>query len=346
MPYNDAQLFYAAMYWISALPGADAYMADACKARRFDVVDYKAPRSEDELRDPISPLTKEQFDTILTTLEQELTKPDAVKNFTSDGTATSYQEVRRSLARVFPPRPPTTPAEIALAAAGIDDEGAAKISTVYLHETGQLFAYMRQDDKLVVDELIYPGRPEMPFTSHPKFSVADMTNDGQFVFEQFYRIERLEKDEKYIWSYDAVNGKRVNLECSNLGQDVITVSGADPKALAALTREDILSGTVANSPDDQKRFSGNYMDPGSKERMDATEFPGIYRELRGPFNYMTVKEPTQLYSGSSFMIAQPGDRIFAEKDTSTPRVIRADKHHLMKPYRKPEGGVVRFKPKP
>lgn len=346
MAYNDAQLFYAQLYWISALPGAEAFMADACRERGVEVVEYKAPRTNDEQRNPIPPLTKGQFDTIMSTLNYELTKPDAIKNYTSDGTGVSYLELRRSMVRVFPPRPPTIPTEIALAAAGINDENVAKISTAFLHDTGQLFVYTYKDGQLVVDEMMYPGRPEMPFKSHPHFKAEDMTQDGKFVFEHYFRVERLAKDEKYTWTYNTVAGKPNSMEMTNYGDSVVTVSGSDPMSLVALSREDILAGKVVNSNDEEKRYTGNYVDAANKERVDATEFPGVYRELRGPFNYMAVKERMQLYSGSSFVMAEPGDRLWVEKEGYKPRVISAANHHLMKPYRKPAGGAVKFKPKP
>ncbi len=146
------------------------------------------------------------------------------------------------------------------------------------------------------------------------------------VVEHFYRMVDLEPGKNYTTFYTATDGKLHPHSFVAKEGDILTVRTSKDYDIRKLKDEEILSG---ENPKIESGFQINkevfLSGYGSATTVvEATDDPRIMRQLDTWARCMEVTEKIQLYSASSFQLAEPGDKILVQKDGYTPQVFHKE----------------------
>lgn len=314
MPFTDGQYFYAALYWLEALPGGEAYGAQLAKEHGMTYMPMQSPQKPSE-----DVITEQQAAAFLTGCYDALRCSDVDTIFDMYGDNTTHIALCRAMvgARLF-----SRPIEAGLAAAGLDRD-LLPSSFLYLHDNGQLLSQNSGRG----ENIAYPGQTSHGYVSYPNFSHDDMIaagNTWEARFDAKYRVIPLEEGKEYTTSYVGADGK-VYTSVQPAGEDEVMVLRHTKKS-AAMTDAEIIAGagttvlTVFTSP--KSEYAAG-VDDGRGFLVEDTDIPGVVRWQSKPVTVMRVTEKMQLHYGMSFSTAKPGDVITAQgagyKPLVTPR---------------------------
>lgn len=331
MPYNDDQIFYAALWWSSVLDGAEAWTVDIFKAygkKPIALTPVKKPN--DDRIDDETPVTQEQFRAYFDALYEYLKDGKAQAEKTS-AKGETYIELGQeagvsSDSPTYPDFAYSSGIEEAIKAAGIDRYAHMKGTHVWLHSDGQLYVTNGAPGGPVVVPLDYPGRPAPEFPLYPYFREQDMTNTYDTTWETFFRVVPLQEGQKYTRGYVAQDGTRQTREDTARKDRVLTLGQYESSVpLKDLTDEEILAfgpRITHSMADDAKEYVPGFEDKPHNARVEATDDPRIVRHLKGPVKVMDVTQKMAIGFASGFTIAEPGDKIIVEQAGYSPRVMK------------------------
>lgn len=303
MPFADGQYFYAALYWLEALPGGEAHGARLAQQHGMPYMPMQSPQKPSE--DVIS---EQQATAFFNGCHAALRAGDADVIFDMYGDNTTHIALCRAMtgARLF-----SKPVEAGLAAAGLDRD-LLPSSFLYLHDNGQILS---QHNGRAAN-IAYPGQAAHGYASYPNFSYDDMIaagNTWEARFDAQYRVIPLEEGQEYTTSYIGADGK-VYTSVQPAGEDEVMVLRHTKKS-AAMTDAEIIAGagtavlTVFTSPKSEYTPGA---DDGRGFLIEETETPGVVRWQSKPVTVMRVTEKMQMHYGMSFVTAKPGDVITAQ----------------------------------
>ncbi|HEY8192033.1 MAG TPA: hypothetical protein VIG74_06380 [Alphaproteobacteria bacterium] len=227
----------------------------------------------------------------------------------------------------YPDHPFSPELEAAIATSGIARGALPQKMRVYAHDDGQIFMPEKNEEIHRMVSFDYPDRPPLS-RRHTDIGMRDLDNCPRLVWETFYRVVPLQQGEKYKTYWQTVAGGRYeNENTARRPGKVLTISRndvRDPYLFESLSDEDIKNahpGVLSASDDDAECYEPGYSHPIYKSRVEATSAPNIVRNISPDVAYMKVTEPMQLYCGTQYMTAEPGDFIIRESSNSMLRVI-------------------------
>lgn len=342
MTFRNDQLFYAAIWWASGLDGALAYTDSVFKDYGMTPVALDPSTKRNEDHDDV-PVTEQQFRAYFDALYEGL-KNGVEKPARTDEKGHTHVALEQSFGKssdnpAWPDFAYSDVIEMATAVSGVSRHAHAKAHKVEIHDTGHLFVTKEVNGRYRFVEFDYPGSPIGDYVVKPTFTRDDMADTRQMVWEFLYRVVPLEEGQKYHSGWMTVADTRAFREGTARKGQVLTVGHNDSTVpLADLTDEEIIAGTekiTGSMALDAKEYTPGHVDTYSQSHIEATDDPRIVRYLKGPVTVMDVTEKMALFTGSSFIIAKPGDRIVVEQEGSHPRVMR--KEHF-------DSGKIRFLP--
>lgn len=331
MSFRNDQLFYAAIWWASGLDGALAYTDDVFRDYGMKPIPLEPSTKRNDDHDGVS-VTEQQFrtyfDALFEGLKNGVAKPERTGEPGSNHYSLEQSFATSSNNPAWPDFPYSDVIELATAVSGISRHAHAKAHKVEVHDTGHLFVIKETNGKYAFHELDYPGSPLTDYVAKPTFTRDDMKDTRQVVWETFYRVVPLEEGQTFQSGWMTVAGTRAFHENTARAGQVLTVGHYDSTVpLNELTDAEIIAGTdkITGSMDvDAKEYTAGYADERYQSQVEATDDPRIVRHLKGPVTVMDVTEKMALFTGMSFTIAKPGDKIIIEQEGYSPRVIRKE----------------------
>lgn len=342
MTFSNDQLFYAAIWWASGLDGALAYTDDVFRDYGMKPVALAPSATRNDEHDG-TPVTERQFrayfDALYEGLKNGVEKPERTGEPGHAHISLAQSFATSSDDPAYPDFPYSDVIEMATAVSGIPRHAHAKAHMVEIHDSGHVFVTKEVNGQYRFAAFDYPGSPLGDYVAKPTFTKDDMKDTRQMVWEFFYRVVPLEEGQKYQSGWMTVAGTRAFREGTARAGQVLTVGHNESYVpLADLTDAEIIAGTdkiSGSMAQDAKEYAAGYVNTSSQSHIEATGDPRIVRYLKGPVTVMEVTEKTALFAGSSFVIAQPGDRIVVEQQGSLPRLMRKELF---------DNGKVRFLP--
>ncbi|MDF3023350.1 MAG: hypothetical protein K0R10_711 [Alphaproteobacteria bacterium] len=331
MTFRNDQLFYAAIWWASGLDGALAYTDSVFKDYGMTPVALEPSTKRNKEHDDV-PVTEQQFrtyfDALYEGLKNGVEKPERTGEPGHTHIALEQSFGTSSDLPMYPDFPYSDVIEMATAVSGISRHAHAKAHKVEIHDTGHLFVTKEVNGQYRFVEFDYPGSPLLDYMAKPTFTKDDMKDTKQVVWETFFRVVPLEEGQKYQSGWMSVANTRVFRENTARAGQALTLGHYESSVpLAELTDAEIIAGTekiTGSMAVDADEYTAGYASERSQSQVEATENPGIVRHLKGPVTVMDVTEKMSLFTGLSFVIAKPGDKIIIEQEGYSPRVIRKD----------------------
>jgi hypothetical protein len=145
--------------------------------------------------------------------------------------------------------------------------------------------------------------------------------------EHFYRKIPLEAGKTYTTRYRTAGGGHSSYEFEAREGDSYSVSHRDVEDIWNMTDEEILAagdrvhGGCRLLAHDHEKYQAGYVDERERYRNEATGDPRIIRQLQAPMRCYDVTERTQIGFGSSFQIADSGDKIIFDERNSRLLII-------------------------
>ncbi len=278
------------------------------------------------------PVTKKQFrtyfDALYEGLKNGVEKPERTGEKGNTHISLEQSFATSSNDPAYPDFPYSDVIEMATAVSGISRHAHAKAHKVEIHDSGHLFVLKDTNGKYAYHELDYPGSPLLDYVAKPSFTKDDMVDTRQMVWETFFRVVPLEEGQKYQSGWMTVADTRHFRENTAREGQVLTLGHYESSVpLTDLTDAEIIAGTEKISGSmsvDAEEYKAGYVDERHQSQVEATDDPRIVRHLKGPVTVMDVTEKTALFTGLSFVIAQPGDKIVIEQEGYSPRVMRKE----------------------
>jgi len=347
MPYNDNQLFYAALYWAEALPGGQAFTDDICKKHGKPYMPMNAPQQTlDKVECECNPFEDDEDEFFLKEervkykVESGVSRGqcetffDAMYGFLREGKEKEkdasnskdgkFLQLCRSNVTSKSHFPFSDAIEAGLAEAGLDREILNPHAFAFAHDNGALISMQAPEKNFrnVID-VAYIGRPQTGYRSLPSFGLeesAKVISTAQI--EYFYRQIPLKAGQAYTWGYNTVGGgHEAHDEVAQEGEFFMLSHRDVDGDLGALSDDEILNGDArvtggcAYPKNEWDRYQPGYFSEKSGVSVEATDDPCIVRELQYPMPCMDVTEKIQISYGRNFQLAEPGDKIvFDEKD--------------------------------
>ncbi len=331
MAFRNDQLFYAAAWWASGLDGALAYTDRLFRDYGMKPVALDPSTKRDDEHDG-TPVTEQQFrayfDVLYEGLKNGVEKPERTDEPGHTHIALEQSFGTSSDLPMYPDFPYSDVIEMAISVSGISRHAHAKAHKVEIHDSGHLFVIQQVSGQYRFVALDYPGSPLTDYVAMPSFTKDDMKDTKQVVWETLYRVVPLEEGQVYQSGWMSVANTRVFREHTARAGQVLTLGHYESSVpLAELTDAEIIAGTekiTGSMAVDAKEYSAGYADARYHSQVEATDDPRIVRHLKGPVTVMDVTEKLSLFTGMSFIIAKPGDKIIIEGEGSHPRVIRKE----------------------
>ncbi|MDI1227573.1 MAG: hypothetical protein PSY14_07815 [bacterium] len=331
MTFRNDQFFYAAIWWASGLDGAEAFTADVFRDYGMAPVALEPSRKRNDEHDDV-PVTERQFriyfDALYEGLKNGVEKPERTSEKGNTHITLEQSFATSSNDPAYPDFPYSDVIEMATAVSGVSRHAHAKSHKVEIHDSGHLFVLKETNGKYAFHELDYPGSPLLDYVSKPSFTKDDMKDTRQMVWETFFRVVPLEEGQKYMSGWMTVANTRYFHENTARAGQVLTLGHYESSVpLAELTDAEIIAGTekiTGSMRVDAAEYTAGYVSERSQTQIEATDDPRIVRHLKGPVTVMDVTEKMALFTGLSFVIAQPGDKIIIEQEGYSPRVMRKD----------------------
>lgn len=331
MTFRNDQLFYAAIWWASGLDGALAYTDSVFRDYGMKPVALDPSRMRNKEHDDV-PVTEQQFriyfDALYEGLKNGVEKPERTGEPNHTHISLEQSFATSSDNPAYPDFPYSDVIEMATAVSGISRHAHPKAHKVEIHDTGHLFVTREVNGQYRFVEFDYPGSPLTDYIAKPTFTRDDMKDTKQVVWETHFRVVPLEEGQKYQSGWMTVAGTRAFREHTARAGQVLTLGHYESTVpLAELTDAEIIAGTdkiTGSMATDADEYKAGYVSERHQSQVEATDDPRIVRHLKGPVTVMDVTEKMALFTGLSFIIAQPGDKIIIEQEGYSPRVIRKD----------------------
>lgn len=324
-PFGEDQLFYAALWWTASLPGGAEVVADICHDHgKVTEIFYPGPG----INPKASPVTAGQVRTFFETLYSSLKQGACEVEHDHWGNGRVFLNLAKTYSYGMEDFDCYSPvlANACTAAGILANDSLCNKNTLFLHDDGRILTRQRSGTGWEISAIDYPGMPVLPYPA-VDLKREDFEGMPRIRIERQYRVVPLHPGDTLKWVYNSVAGLRCESEMkvTRDNQAVYVFTAGAAKPLADLTDEEIINGgpdIIHNSPDTPLySLTPGYTDEYGTS-IEATDDPRIVRELTAPMPVMEVTVPFQFGIGSSFAVAQPGDRIVWE--SSSPRVYRKE----------------------
>ncbi len=357
MPYNDSQLFYAALYWAEALPGGEAFTDDICKKHGKPFTPMNAPKRgvKDDMDRDFNPFKKgeaERKATVIAKISEGVTQKEceaffdamyadlksgnADTSYTSTGKDGQFFNLRRSTAYTSKKGYFSFHGSIekGIEAANLDRDVLPR-AVMHVQDSGQLFIYNSAAKK--IEDFAYPGKPAQDFLSLPSITRDDLRHTPQVLLEYVYRIVDIVPGKSYDISYTAVDGTETSMPWEANEGDAFVISNSDTPDVEKLTDAQILSGKYGGIVTRREEYEAGFEHQVHRYTISATDKANIVTYHSDPHYCMPVTQKCQIGHGHRFRTAEPGDFIIASEQSGGAMVISAAEI---------KGGLVKLVPAP